>query len=152
MRLTRRSLLAGVALLPVAGHAAPLGSAAGSRAFSDAALQIAGVGNVPQLLLDAAESAFLTKYGRAARNAFADKLGAGPIGEVIAADPELRAQSAFVASFLYTGEVTKDGKTSVDYYPWALAWSSLSFTKAPGICGGPAFGHWAHAPGAEDKA
>lgn len=149
MKLTRRSLLAGVALWPVAGYAAPLGPAAGNRSFEDAARQIAGVSTVPQILLDAAESGFVDKYGRAARNAFANAIADAPLERALAGDDVLQEQAAFVANLLYIGEVTRNGATSVDYYPWSLAWSSLAFTKAPGICGGPAFGHWAHAPGEE---
>jgi hypothetical protein len=62
------------------------------------------------------------------------------------AEPALRAQAAFVATFLYTGEVVRDGVTSAKYYPWCLSWKAVTFASAPGTCGGPGFGHWEKAP------
>ena len=71
----------------------------------------------------------------------------GALQDRVAKAPvDVKAQVAFVAKLLYTGEVTRHGKQVAVYYPWCLAWRSLAFAKAPGLCGGPAFGHWEKPP------
>jgi len=98
-------------------------------------------------LLDGVSAEFLQVYGAEARGAFARTLANGSLQErVSTASPDIKAQVAFVAKLLYTGEVTRHGKQIAVYYPWCLAWRSLAFAKAPGLCGGPAFGHWENPP------
>ena len=78
---------------------------------------------------------------------FVAALGTGPLPDRIAeAGPALQAHVAFVATFLYTGEIVRDGITTAKYYPWCLSWKAVTFASAPGICGGPGFGHWESAP------
>jgi len=98
-------------------------------------------------LIAAAQHEFETVYGARAANALVRTLGQAPLETGLAqADDDTRAQVRFLARLLYTGEVTRDGQTRALYYPWCLAWRAVSFATAPGLCEGPAFGHWASAP------
>jgi hypothetical protein len=145
MKLSRRTLLGALPLAPTLAQAQVLGG--GSLAFEYLARQIGGVGDISPHLLRAAEYEFDLAYGKAARNRLVRALGSGPLETRIAeADVEMKAQVAFLATLLYTGEVTRNGVTKAEYYPWCLAWTSLTFATAPGLCGGPGFGHWTHAP------
>lgn len=148
MTISRRSFLA--ALPPLAFSISPSLAAslgAGSASFAAIARQLGGVASVSPYLLDAAEIEFAQAFGLQARSLFVTTLANGPLDVRIAeAGGDIRAQVRFVTQFLYTGEVTRDGQTKALYYPWCLAWEALTFASAPGLCGGPAFGHWHNAP------
>ena len=152
MNLSRRTLLASAALIPLASQAQALSLGSGFRVFSEAVRQIGGVVDIADHMVRAVETEFLFQYGQDGMNAFIAAMDGRSITETLAhGSDELKAQAKLIARVLYTGEITrKDDKgnstTTVPYYPWSVAWSSLAFAKAPGICGGPAFGHWAHGP------
>jgi hypothetical protein len=148
MNFSRRSFLA--ALPPLAFSVSPSFAAAlgtGSSSFAAIARQLGGIASVSPFILDAADVEFAQAYGFTAQAAFVKALQSGPLDARIAeAGDEIQAQARFVVQFLYTGEVVRDGETKAVYYPWCLAWQALTFASAPGLCGGPAFGHWTHAP------
>lgn len=145
MKLSRRAFLVALPGVPSAAHAFGLGSK--DAAFENVVRQIGGIGDISPYLLDGVSAEFLQVYGAEARGAFARTLANGSLQErVSTASPDIKAQVAFVAKLLYTGEVTRRGKQIAVYYPWCLAWRSLAFAKAPGLCGGPAFGHWENPP------
>ncbi len=152
MNLSRRSLLASAALIPFAGQAQALSLGSGFRVFSEAVRQIGGVVDIPDHLIRAVEKEFLFQYGQDAMNTFISVVDGRSITETLEnGSDELKEQAKLIARVLYTGEITRtddkgNSTTTVPYYPWSVAWSSLAFAKAPGICGGPAFGHWTHAP------
>ncbi|WP_105437023.1 hypothetical protein [Neorhizobium sp. T25_13] len=145
MKLSRRMFLGILPLVPGAAKARALGNR--DWAFADIARQIGGVTDVSPYLIEAAEYEFVLAYGPDAKGIFVAALDTGPLLDRIAdAEPALQAQAAFVATFLYTGEVVRDGVTSAKYYPWCLSWKAVTFASAPGTCGGPGFGHWENAP------
>jgi hypothetical protein len=145
MKLTRRAFLATLPLTPSGAQAFGLGQ--GDAAFENVVRQIGGVADISVYLLDAVSREFIATHGVEAQTAFIRFLSSGALDARIAsAPPDVRAQVAFVARLLYTGEVTRSGKQVALYYPWCLAWQTLAFAKAPGLCGGPAFGHWANPP------
>lgn len=145
MNISRRIFITAVPLLPGAARARVLGGQ--DEAFAEIARQIGGVSSVSPYLIEAAEHEFDLAYGQAAKAAFIRAFGTGALGDRLEqADATLKAQAAFVALFLYTGEVTRDGVVSAKYYPWCLSWQAVTFATAPGACGGPGFGHWENAP------
>ena len=145
MKLSRRIFLGVLPLVPGAAKARALG--ARDSAFADIARQIGGVTDVSPYLIEAAEYEFVLAHGPDAREIFVAALSTGPLADRIAeAEAAVQAQVAFVATFLYTGEVVRDGVTTAKYYPWCLSWHAVTFASAPGICGGPGFGHWENAP------
>ncbi|WP_085905433.1 hypothetical protein [Kiloniella majae] len=152
MKLSRRSLLASAALIPLAGQAQALSLGSGSRVFSEAVRQIGGVVDIADHMVRAVETEFLAVYGQDAMNTFIQLVDGRSITEaLINASDDFKEQTKLIARVLYTGEITRtddkgNSTTTVPYYPWSLAWSSLAFAKAPGICGGPKFGHWTHGP------
>ncbi|MEH6631114.1 MAG: hypothetical protein V7776_09815 [Halopseudomonas aestusnigri] len=152
MNLSRRSLLASAALIPLVSQAHALSLGSGFRVFSEAVRQIGGVVDIADHMVRAVEKEFLFQYGQGGMNSFIAAMDGRSITETLAnGSDELKEQAKLVARVLYTGEITRqDDKgnsiTTVPYYPWSVAWSSLAFAKAPGICGGPKFGHWAHGP------
>lgn len=145
MTLSRRAFLLVLPGAPSAAHAFGLGSK--DAAFEDVVRQIGGIADISPYLLEGVSVEFVNAYGAEARGTFTRTLSSGSLQDRLAtAQPEIKAQVAFVARLLYTGEVTREGKQIALYYPWCLAWRSLAFSKAPGLCGGPAFGHWEHPP------
>lgn len=148
MTISRRSFLAALPPLAISlspAFAAPLGSA--SASFWAVARQLGGIASVSPYILEAAEIEFAQAFGVAARGVFVETLTSGPLDIRLAeASDDVRAQAQFVTRLLYTGEVTREGEVKAVYYPWCLAWASLTFASTPGLCGGPAFGHWQHAP------
>ena len=145
MKLSRRAVLGALPLAPGLVQAEALGG--GSMAFESLVRQIGGMAEISPYLLRAAEYEFVAAYGESARSTLVRELGTGPLETRIAqAEPDLKAQVTFLATLLYTGEVTRNGVTKAEYYPWCLAWSALTFASAPGLCGGPGFGHWTNAP------
>jgi hypothetical protein len=145
MKLSRRAFLGTIPTIPSAANAFGLG--AGDMAFEHVVRQIGGIGDISPYLLDAVGSEFRQAYGTEAQAEFTRILSSGPIDARIAAAPaEVKTQAAFAARLLYTGEVTRDGKQVTLYYPWCLAWKALTFATAPGLCGGPSFGHWQNPP------
>lgn len=147
MTLDRRTFLASLAAPLVPGIAFGQGLADPGAGFTSLLQQIGGLPGIPPQLMAAAESEFALIYGTRAAPALVRDLGQGPLSDALARASETqRAQVRFLARLLYTGEVTRDGQTQALYYPWCLAWRSLSFATAPGLCAGPAFGHWAEAP------
>lgn len=151
MKISRRALLGSISLLPLAPVAARAQALGSNAVFYDIVRQIGGIADISDHLLDAANDEFLATYGQLAQRDFVYALRTGSISERIKqASPEIQEQAAFIARLLYTGEVMRDGAYKAIYYPWCLGWKSLSFATAPGTCGGPAFGHWAHHPVAGD--
>lgn len=145
MRFTRRIFLGALPLVPAAAKARALGDR--DQAFADIARQIGGVSDVSPYLIEAAEYEFVLVHGDEAKDAFVAALGTGALTDRIAESaPAVQTQAAFVATFLYTGEIVRDGVTIAKYYPWCLSWKAVTFATAPGICGGPGFGHWENAP------
>jgi hypothetical protein len=145
MKLSRRALLGTLPLLPAAAKAGVLGS--GSLAFESLIRQIGGMAEISPYLISAAGYEFELAYGASASAALVRALGTGPLEDRVAvAGADIKAQVVFLATLLYTGEVTRDGVTRATYYPWCLAWNALTFATAPGMCGGPGFGHWIDAP------
>jgi hypothetical protein len=145
MKLSRRAFLATLPGAPSAAQAFGLSSK--DAAFDNVVRQIGGIGDISPYLLDGVSAEFLHVYGAEARGTFTRALASGSLQERISKAPDdIKAQVAFVAKLLYTGEVTRDGRQVAVYYPWCLAWRSLAFAKAPGLCGGPAFGHWENPP------
>jgi hypothetical protein len=145
MKLSRRAFLAALPAAPTAAHGFGLSSK--DAAFDNVVRQIGGIGDISPYLLQGVSTEFLQVYGADARGAFTRTLSSGSLQERVAQAPsDIKAQVAFVAKLLYTGEVTREGKQVALYYPWCLAWRSLAFATAPGLCGGPAFGHWANPP------
>ena len=57
---------------------------------------------------------------------------------------ERAAAEAIVVAW-YTGGVGAGREATIVSYPAALAWSTLTFTKAPSVCGG-GLGYWAARP------
>jgi len=150
MKVSRRSLLAAAAIAPVAVQAQAMGLGRGNLVFDAAVRQIGGVSDIPEILIRAAAREFDAKFGEAARHAFIGQIRGQTVETALKRSgdgaPALQEQIAFIANLLYTGEVERDGQTVVLYYPWCLAWNALGFTKPPGICGGPEFGHWGNRP------
>jgi hypothetical protein len=58
--------------------------------------------------------------------------------------PEMKALSATIIEWWYTGVYTMNGKERVATHTGALAWSALDM-PAPGTCSGP-FGAWSQPP------
>lgn len=151
MNISRRALLGSISLLPLAPVAARAQGFGGNAAFYDIVRQIGGIADISDHLMDAANTEFVATYGELAQRNFVYALRTGSVSDRIKqASPAIQEQAAFVARLLYTGEVMRDGAYKAVYYPWCLGWKSLTFATAPGTCGGPAFGHWAHHPVAGD--
>lgn len=148
MKLTRRNLLATAAIVSLTSTARAAGLGAGGQVFSDAIRQIAGVVDIPSHFVRAVEAEFISVFGEKSRHEFIAALAGQTVDTAIKRSHEksLADQVKFIANLLYTGEVQRDGKTVVLYYPWSLAWNSIGFAKPPGLCGGPEFGHWEHKP------
>jgi hypothetical protein len=145
MKLSRRAFLATLPGAPSATHAFGLSSK--DAAFENVVRQIGGIADISPYLLEGVSAEFLQIYGAEARSAFTRTLSSGPLQDrIVAAPDDIKMQAAFVAKLLYTGEVTREGKQVALYYPWCLAWRSLTFATAPGLCGGPSFGHWENPP------
>lgn len=145
MTLSRRAFFVALPGVPSVAHAFGLSSK--DAAFQNVVRQIGGIDDISPYLLDGLTAEFLQIYGAEARGAFTRSLSSGALSERVAKAPaDIRVQVAFVAKLLYTGEVIRKGKQVAVYYPWCLAWRSLAFAKAPGLCGGPAFGHWENPP------
>ncbi|MDB5524978.1 MAG: hypothetical protein JWM58_2741 [Rhizobium sp.] len=131
--------------MPSAARAFGLGE--GDAAFANVVRQIGGIGDISPNLLGAVSREFQQAYGAEAQAEFTRVLSNGALdARIAAASADIKGQAAFVATLLYTGEVTRGGRQVALYYPWCLAWKSLTFATAPGLCGGPAFGHWANPP------
>lgn len=147
MTLSRRTFLGSLAAPLVPGVAFAQGLSAPGAGFADLLHQIGGLPGIPPQLIAAAVREFEAFYGPRAAPALVRALGQGPLADGLARiDTDQREQVKFLARFLYTGEVTRNGQTKALYYPWSLAWRALSFATAPGLCGGPGFGHWSEAP------
>lgn len=147
MTLTRRALLSGAAAVPVASGAALLRQDSTDAVFEDAVRQIAGVAGIAQVVIRTVRDAFVAKFGQPALLAFCDALRGHPVEDAASgANAAVAAQVRFIALILFTGEIDSGGRTLAPLYPWSLAWATLGFAKAPGLCGGPAFGHWEQAP------
>lgn len=147
MTITRRALLSGAASAPFAAQAGLLLAGESEAIFADAVRQVGGVTGLAPTVVQAVQQAFVARFGKAALSAFAAALLGKSVDDVVAAgDAALGEQVRFIALALFTGEIETDGKTRAVLYPWSLAWATLGFSKAPGLCGGPAFGHWQHAP------
>jgi hypothetical protein len=147
--LTRRNALRGAGAAGLALAAVPLAARAqvgqGSvtrdtdlGAFARAAAVLTGAAALPDFFLAAARSALIEGHGADAVARFTATVAAAPAGAALPAELEPMAQA--LLTMLYTGEIG----SSAPYYPWALAWRGLGFTKAPGICG-DAFGSWTKA-------
>lgn len=147
MTLTRRALLSGAAAVPVASGAALLRQDGIDAVFEDAVRQVAGVPGVAQVVIRTVRDAFVAQFGQPALLAFCDAVRGHPIEDAASGGQAgVAAQVRFIALILFTGEIESGGRKLAPLYPWSLAWATLGFAKAPGLCGGPAFGHWEHAP------
>ena len=129
------------AALPV--RAATLGAMDGYADFAQIAFSLAGVATVPAILLEACTAEFEREFGGDALIAFVRACGKLDAQALVAPLPDatLEKQARWIVTFLYTGEVVRDGKPEAVWYPWCLAWQATRFAKPPGICGG-AFGWW----------
>jgi hypothetical protein len=142
--LTRRDALRGagaaglaLATVPVCGQ--DLASQdTDLEAFARAAAVLTGPAAFPDFFLAAARLALIEGYGADALARFTATVAGAPADATLPAELEPMAQA--LLTMLYTGEIG----ASAPYYPWALAWRVLEFTKAPGICG-DAFGSWTKA-------
>lgn len=149
MTLSRRTFLGSLAAPLVPGVAFGQGLSGQGTGFADLLQQIGGLPGIPPQLITAAAREFEMAYGPHAAPALVRNLGQGPLADGLERlETSQRDQVKFLARFLYTGEVTRNGQTQALYYPWSLSWHALSFATAPGLCGGPGFGHWAEAPDA----
>lgn len=147
MSLSRRTFLGTMAvpLMPSLAY----GQALGGQPAQFAAIlhQIGGLADISPHLIRAADHELEQAYGSQARSRLVRALGRGVLKERLAqADEPIKEQVRFLARLLYTGEITRNGRTQAIYYPWCLAWRALSFATTPGLCAGPGFGHWADAP------
>lgn len=133
-----RILGAAMALAP-AGASARLGVEDDLAVFRDIIRAIGGTTYIPTLLTEACETEFARAFGVEAVFSLVALARRRPDLEAMSAAASTLAgdQMRWIATFLYTGEV--DGE--VRYYDYCLAWQSLTFATAPGLCGGP-FGHW----------
>lgn len=146
MTLTRRTLLSSAALVPLVAQAGLLDAGRSEAVFADAVRQVAGISGLAPVVLTTVREAFVAAFGGAALTAFAQAVQGRSVDDLLAGGhAALGEQIRFIALMLFTGEVQTGGQTKVTLYPWSLAWATLGFSKAPGLCGGPAFGHWAHA-------
>lgn len=145
MNVTRRSLLAALALLPASSAlAAPLGSGRETAALAEIIRAVGGVSGIPELLVEACAKDFRDRFGDQAVATLLRSLS----GQTVDApgDAALEDQLRWIAAYLYTGEVEgSDGERKAAFYPWALAWSVLGYANAPGLCGLP-FGEWQQKP------
>lgn len=133
-------------MAPIAAQAGLLDANNNEANFADAVRQIAGVTGLTAIVLNTVRAAFVDKFFAAGLTAFASSVQERSIEDVLSSgNAILGDQIRFIALILFTGEVETGGRTKVPLYPWSLAWATLGFSKAPGLCGGPAFGHWAHA-------
>lgn len=147
MTLSRRALLSGAASVPVASAAALLRQDSSDAVFEDAVRQIAGVPGIASAMVRIVRDAFVAKFGGPALLSFCDAVRGRPIDDAAASGNSVLAEQVrFIALILFTGEIDTGGRKLVPLYPWSLAWATLGFAKAPGLCGGPAFGHWEKAP------
>lgn len=146
MTLTRRALLSGASALPIASHAGLLFHDGADPVFEDVVRQVAGVAGIAPLLIRSTRDAFVAKFGQPALLVFAQAMRGRLVEDVAAGEGAIADQVRFIAVVLFTGEIEANGRSRALLYPWSLAWATLGFTKAPGLCGGPAFGHWEHAP------
>ena len=140
--MRRRALLAGATALPLFQ---PLAAAAQTAddGFLDACFRLAGGAAFPEILAAAARASLTGAFGADTVTALVRAVavwdGAGALPDAV----EAAARRLLV--ILYTGEPGTGGQRGdAPFYPWALAWQSLDFARAPGVCGG-AFGSWSHA-------
>ena len=144
---SRRHALGAVAAA-AAGFALPAGSATlgandGQQSFLQIALALSGQATIPTVLLDASAAEFERTFGGDALVRFVracEGLDAQALASALP-DATIEAQARWLVKFLYTGEVTRDGRTQAVWYPWCLAWQAARFAKPPGVCGGK-FGWW----------
>jgi hypothetical protein len=129
------------AALPV--HAATLGAMDGNADFVQIALSLAGVATVPAILLDACTAEFERAFGGDALIDFVRSCGKLDAQALAAPFPDatIEKQARWIVTFLYTGEVVRNGMPEAVWYPWCLAWQATPFAKPPGVCGGT-FGWW----------
>ncbi len=147
MNISRRKLMLSATLIPLAGYAEALSLQPQTEIFAQAVRQIGGIVGLPNIMLRAVEKEFINTFGQDAKTRFIAAMDGRSVTETIAnGSDEIKQQAKLIATVLYTGEITHKGVTTAPYYPWSVAWSSLAFAKAPGICGGERFGHWEHAP------
>ncbi len=146
MTLTRRTILSGAALVPLVAQAGLMDVGHNEAVFADAVRQVAGISGLAPVVLTTVREAFVATFGGAALTAFAHAVQGRSVEDLLSGgNASMGEQIRFIALMLFTGEVQSGGQTKVTLYPWSLAWATLGFSKAPGLCGGPAFGHWAHA-------
>lgn len=129
------------AALPV--HAATLGASDGHADFAQIAFSLAGVATVPAILLEACTTEFEREFGGDALIDFVRACGKLDALALAAPLPDatIEKQARWIVTFLYTGEVVRNGKPEAVWYPWCLAWQVTRFAKPPGMCGG-VFGWW----------
>jgi len=137
-RAPRRGVLFSLVAIVLGSKLRPALAATDSDAFAQAAAILAGNSEMPDFFLAAARSALEASYGTDAVDKFVAAVSAAPAGAAL--PPEFEPMAQALLTILYTGEIG----SSAPYYPWAMAWQTLEFASAPGICHGP-FGYWTKA-------
>jgi Membrane bound FAD containing D-sorbitol dehydrogenase len=143
--LHRRRALGAMAATAAAlpAHAATLGAVDGYADFAQIAFSLAGVATVPAILLEACAAEFERAFGGDALIDFVRACGKLDAQALAAPLPDatIEKQVRWIVTFLYTGEVVRNGKPEAVWYPWCVAWQATRFAKPPGVCGGT-FGWW----------
>jgi hypothetical protein len=140
--MRRRTLLAGVSALPLAAAGRAYAAPDDGGGFVEACRKLAGTGEFPRFFADAARAILEQEYGGEAVGKLVEAVDAWS-GDGELSDRESETMAQRLLTILYTGEIAKEEPKRGDspYYPWALAWQTLEFARAPGICGGR-FGGW----------
>ncbi|SMR70757.1 hypothetical protein SAMN04488030_0369 [Aliiroseovarius halocynthiae] len=107
---------------------------------------IAGPVELSPPLLTALTRDFEAKFGLSALSDLVSRFGRNGVISVLDPQPDpFESQVQWIASYLFTGSADpSEGNARMINYPYALAWKSLRFAKAPGLCAGPEFGYWLH--------
>jgi hypothetical protein len=135
----RRTLLAGASALPLIAARTSVAQAVDPD-FVNACCSLAGTGAFPAFFAAAAHTALEKEFGADKVTDLVHAVNSWPPIAPLPTELEKIAQRLLI--ILYTGETgTGNGRGDSPYYPWALAWQTLGFTRAPGICGG-SFGAW----------
>jgi hypothetical protein len=140
--MRRRTLLAGVSALPLAAAGGAYAAPDDGAGFVEACRKLAGTGEFPRFFADAARAILERECGVGAAGKLVEAVGAWS-GDGELPDPDSETMARRLLTILYTGEIAKENPKRGDspYYPWALAWQTLEFARAPGVCGSR-FGGW----------
>jgi len=137
--MRRRALLAGASALPFI-VARPRAARAFDPDFVNACCSLAGTGDFPAFFAAAARAELEQEFGADKVTDLVHAVNSWDGIAPLPAEVEPIAQRLLI--ILYTGATgIANRRGDAAYYPCALAWQTLEFTRAPGICGG-AFGSW----------